>query len=184
MNIIDNYIINIKNSLDSINSKDIEDIANLIINTTKNKSKIFIFGNGGSASTATHFACDINKSASDDNKYRVICLNDNIATILAYSNDMTYEDIFIEQLKNFLDINDIVIGISTSGKSKNILKAIEYANMKNITTISLTGYDGGTLKKISKYNINININNTQISEDVHLSVIHMILNILKNNIII
>jgi D-sedoheptulose 7-phosphate isomerase len=143
--------------------------------TSESGGKIIIFGNGGSASTASHFLCDFNKSL----KYNAICLNDNVSIITAYANDIDFNDIFVEQIKTIYSKNDLIIGISTSGNSKNIINAFEYAKYLNIRTLSFTGYDGGQLKKISDYNINININDTQISEDLHLMLIHILFRILK-----
>ena len=110
----------------------------------------------------------------------MVCLNDSIPTMLAYANDVNYEYVFVEQLKNFLNKGDIVIGLSGSGNSKNVLNAIEYANSKNAITIGLTGYDGGFLKKICRYSVNANINDMQISEDIHMMLCHMAYSILMD----
>jgi D-sedoheptulose 7-phosphate isomerase len=134
-------------------------------------------GNGGSAATASHFACDFNKGASygygDKNRFKFICLNDNMASLMAYANDVGYEEIFVEQLKNFFNPQDVVIGISGSGNSVNILKAIEYANANNGITIALTGYNGGKLKSIAKYGVHVNIDDMQIVEDLHMTMDHL-----------
>jgi D-sedoheptulose 7-phosphate isomerase len=100
-----------------------------------------------------------------------------MATITAYSNDLSYDDVFIEQLKNFLNPGDLVIAISGSGNSKNILKAIEYANKCGNTTAGLAGYDGGKLKKIAKFVVHANIDDMEISEDIHMVLCHTIKNV-------
>ena len=107
------YFSGIKEALDCLSLDQLEEIVNLLLGAYKTRNQIFIMGNGGSAATASHFACDINKGVSFDfkKKFKVICLNDNIPTILAYANDNSYDDIFVEQLKNFLRLNDVVIGI-------------------------------------------------------------------------
>ncbi len=176
INFIDKYFSNLKTCIDKIDKKEIEKFLEILIDARDNNKTIFIMGNGGSASTASHFCCELNKGASynKDKKFKVICLNDSISTILAYANDVNFEDIFKEQLKNFVQKGDVVIGISSSGNSKNILSAIEYANKVGAITIGLTGRDGGELKKLSKYSVNPNYDDLQISEDIHMIIVHLI----------
>lgn len=135
---------------------------------------IFICGNGGSASTASHFACDINKGVSygKDKRFKIICLNDNIPTMLAYANDISYEEVFVEQLKNFMVKDDVVIGVSGSGGSKNVLKAVEYANNHGGRTYGICGYGGGALKQLAQKSLVIQSNDMQKVEDLHLIVLH------------
>lgn len=146
------------------------------------QSNIFICGNGGSASTASHFTCDINKGLNFGmhKKYKTICLNDNIPTMLAYANDLSYEDIFVEQLKNFFQKTDLVIGISTSGNSKNVLKAIKYANKNGGRTFGFCGFSGGKLKDTAKKSIIINSNDMQKVEDMHMIIFHCAIKYLCN----
>lgn len=172
---INNYFEKLKNVLDNLSRDEIETFINVLVQAKEDGKTVFIMGNGGSAATASHFCCDFNKGVSygKDKRFKFICLNDNVATMMAYANDISYEDVFVEQLKNFLNVGDIVIGISGSGNSKNVLKAIEYANANNGVTIGITGYDGGELRKISRYSVNTNINDMQISEDVHMILDHL-----------
>ena len=138
---------------------------------------IFIFGNGGSGATASHITGDWNKGYGwgDNKRFKVICLNDNAATVLAYGNDVSYDAIFVEQLKNFLQAGDMVIGISGSGNSKNVLRAIEYANAQGAVTVGLCGYDNGALEKIVRIAVHPHINDMQLLEDFHLIVGHLTL---------
>lgn len=179
---INNYFETLKTCIDKIDKKEIYTFIKLLIQARDNNKTIFIMGNGGSATTASHFCCDFNKGCSyqQEKKFKMVCLNDSIPTMLAYANDVNYDQVFVEQLKNFLNKGDIVIGLSGSGNSKNVLKAIEYANSKNAITIGLTGYDGGLLKKICAYSVNANINDMQISEDVHMMLCHMAYSILMD----
>ena len=178
---INDYINRLKKTLDNLDRKEIEQFSKILNTARDNGSNIFIMGNGGSAATASHFCCDFNKVASygynNKKRFKFVCLSDNIATVMSYSNDVCYEDIFVEQLKNFVQPQDIVIGISSSGNSENVLRAIRYANSNNITTVGLTGCDGGELKQIAKFCVNTNTNDKQIAEDIHLVVCHMILQI-------
>jgi D-sedoheptulose 7-phosphate isomerase len=115
--------------------------------------------------------------------FKFICLNDNIPTMMAYANDLGWEEIFVGPLKNFLQKDDFVIGISGSGNSNNVIKALEYANSNGAITVGLTGYSGGKVKQICKYNVNIPIDDMQITEDLHMVLDHCIMSILcENNI--
>ena len=172
---IDQYFKKLTGVFDIISKESIEEFINLLLIAYEKENKIFIMGNGGSASAASHFACDINKGVSYklEKKFKVICLNDNVPTVMAYANDIGFDAIFKEQLSNFLDENDIVIGISGSGNSINVLKAIEYANQKNALTIGISGFDGGKLSSIAKKHILIPSDDMQIIEDLHMIIVHM-----------
>ena len=178
---INNYFDMLKTSIDNLDRNAIISFINLLLKARENGNNIYIMGNGGSASTASHFTCDFNKGLSykKDIRFKMISLNDNIPTMLAYSNDLGYENVFVEQLKNFLKKDDVVIGISGSGNSKNILNAIEYANDLGAKTVGLTGFDGGKLKDIVDISIHTDINNMQIAEDVHMTVCHMLYSVMS-----
>jgi D-sedoheptulose 7-phosphate isomerase len=175
--LIKDYISDLTSVLTTLPFSNIEKTIETVIQANENNKKIFIFGNGGSAATASHFTCDINKGTLNGlkNRFRVICLSDNIPTMLAYANDMSYEDIFIEQLKNYLEENDVVIGISGSGNSQNVLKAIEYAGKNKAVTIAFTGFNGGKLAGMVDIPIVIPVNDMQKVEDGHLILTHMIM---------
>lgn len=144
--------------------------------------QIIIMGNGGSGATASHFAGDFNKGLSlgkeRSERYRVISLVDNSPTVLSLANDVSYDDIFVEQMKNFVCKGDLVIGISGSGNSENVIRAVEYAKEQGATVVGLTGYSGGKLKEISDLNVHFNIDNMQVAEDMHMILTHMIFYVL------
>jgi D-sedoheptulose 7-phosphate isomerase len=119
----------------------------------------------------------MNKGVSfkQNKKFKVICLNDNIPTMLAYGNDLSFDHIFVEQLKNFMLPDDIVMAISGSGSSVNVIKAVQYANKNKVTTVSLTGFDGGKLKKLTDCSVIIPSQDMQKIEDFHLILIHIIM---------
>ena len=173
------YLAELKRVVDSISLERYEEIVNIILDAYERECSIFVMGNGGSGSTASHFTCDINKGVSFglEKRFKVICLNDNIPIMLAYANDNSYEDIFVEQLKNFLKPDDVVIGISGSGNSKNVLKAVEHANKEGARTIGLTGFEGGKLADLAKVSLVTRIDDIQKVEDIHLIIIHMIMQI-------
>jgi D-sedoheptulose 7-phosphate isomerase len=170
-----NYIEQVKQALDIFPHEQFEALVNVFITALQNKRNIFVMGNGGSGATASHWVCDMNKGCSygREQRFRMVCLNDNIPTLLAYANDVGYEDIFVEELKNFLEEGDVVIAISGSGNSKNVVKAIEYANSKGAITIGLVGYSGGKLLDLVQIPLHIQVNDMQLAEDVHMIVAHM-----------
>jgi len=137
---------------------------------------IFVCGNGGSASTASHFVCDLLKGASYDRaaRFRIMALNDSLPTLTAYSNDVGYECVFLEQLKNFAQAGDLVVAISGSGNSPNVVRAVEYANATGCRTLALTGRDGGRLGPIAQLSINVPVPHMGRIEDAHMIVCHMI----------
>jgi D-sedoheptulose 7-phosphate isomerase len=175
-----NYLSELTGAINHLPLERFAEIVDSISIAYERNQQIFTFGNGGSSSTASHFACDLNKGASLDleKRFKVICLNDNLPTMLAYANDKSYEDIFVEQLKNFLKPDDIVLGISGSGNSRNVVKAIQYANENNAKSIALTGFDGGELAKIAKVSIVVPANDIQKVEDIHLILVHMVMQVL------
>lgn len=182
-NKIDSYFDKLKHTIDNLDRDEINHFINLLLDARDKGKFIFIMGNGGSAATASHFVCDFNKGASygcRGNRFKFICLNDNSAELMAYANDVGYEDVFVEPLKNFLNEGDVVIGISGSGNSRNVLKAITYANDNNAITVGITGYDGGILKSLAHYSVNVNVDDMQISEDIHMIFDHLSMSILKS----
>ncbi len=176
---IKNYIDLEKNTLDKLDVKEISNAMNLIIKAYIGQHTIYIFGNGGSASTASHWQNDFNKGISEhiDNKFRFCCLNDNIATIMAIANDIGFEEVFRFQLKNKLKDGDIIIAISGSGNSKNVINAVEYAKSCGNKIIGMTGYDGGTLKQLADVSLHAPVMSMQVTEDIHMFFDHLIMSI-------
>lgn len=181
---ITDYIERLTNTLKALSVEEIEKCCTLLLKAYDEQRNIFICGNGGSASTASHFACDINKGVSYglDKRFRIIPLTDNLATITAYSNDLGYEHLFIEQMKNFYNPGDILIAISGSGNSKNVLHAVQYVNDNGGTTIGWTGYSGGKLKEICHHSINANVMDMQTSEDIHMVLVHILMKVLRKSL--
>ena len=140
------------------------------------RKHIFVCGNGGSASTASHFACDMVKGASfnRESRFRIMALTDSLPTLTAYSNDVSYECVFAEQLKNFAQPGDIVMCISGSGNSPNVVRAMEYANSIGCKTIALTGRDGGKLGPLAQLNLQVPVPHMGRIEDAHMIICHMI----------
>ena len=139
--------------------------------------QIITCGNGGSAYAASHYITDWNKmvNLATGRKFRGISLCDNIGIVTAFANDVSYEDVFAGQLKAILDAGDLVIAVSGSGNSRNVVKAVEYANQAGAETLAVVGYDGGTLKKIAKHSVWVPSFDMQLCEDVHLMFGHMVM---------
>jgi len=164
--------------LETIGGGDLEAVGRVIdlLKEARDKQRhVFTCGNGGSASTASHFVTDMVKGASynRDARFRIMALTDSLPTITAYSNDVSYDCIFTEQLKNFAERDDILIAISGSGNSPNVVKAVEYANSIGCKTIALTGRDGGKLGSTAQVEIRVNEPHMGRIEDEHLIVCHM-----------
>ncbi len=137
--------------------------------------QIFVCGNGGSASTASHFVCDMLKCASArGGRFRIMALNDSLPTMMAYANDVDYECIFTEQLKNFAREGDVVMALSGSGNSPNVVSALTYANSIGCQTIALTGRDGGKLGPLAKLQIRVAEPHMGRIEDGHMMACHML----------
>jgi D-sedoheptulose 7-phosphate isomerase len=162
-------------TLERLDDREVNAFIDALAQALSEERAIFIFGNGGSAATASHMTCDLNKGCSygRDRRFKVICLNDNLPTMMAYANDVSYHDIFVEPLKNFLRPGDLVIGISGSGNSENVLRAIDYANANGALTVGLCGYSGGKLKQKAGIVVHVAVDDMQIAEDVHLVLGHM-----------
>lgn len=163
------------------NSSTISRIFHTLLKARDAGNKIYIMGNGGSASTASHFASDLLKTCIIKNKkrFKAFCLSDNIPVALAWANDTTYDNVFAGQLENLVEKNDIVIGISGSGNSINVIKAIEYANKARAITISLTGKGGGKLSKICKVNLTVTSNDMLTIETMHLLLCHLLTTLIR-----
>lgn len=140
------------------------------IDLIKSAKRVYVFGNGGSAATSSHFVVDLQKMAN----VKAYCLNDNIPSITAYANDVSYETIFSHQVDRLVTKNDAVIGISCSGNSENVIQGILVAKSKGALTIGITGYGGGELGTVVDFHLNVPINNMQICEDCHLIITHLI----------
>ena len=152
---------------------------NLLDETRQKKGRIYICGNGGSAATASHFQNDFNKGVSEyiDVPFRFHCLNDNVATLMAIANDIGYEEVFRFQLRNNLEENDVLVAISGSGNSHNVIRAVEYAKEHGCKSIGLTGFSGGKLKELSDISLHAPVNSMQVTEDIHMIFDHLMMSI-------
>jgi D-sedoheptulose 7-phosphate isomerase len=178
------YIDEMHLTLDQLPLENVDKLIDILFDARLSSRQVFTMGNGGSAATASHFVCDLAKNTRYDGwpPFRVIGLTDNIASLTAYANDEGYQNVFCQQLANLVQPGDIVIGISASGNSPNVLRAIELANKAKARTIGFTGFDGGQLGKLVDLHINVPSNSIEQVEDIHLMMEHMICKALKEEV--
>jgi len=173
--LIQRYFENLKYTVDRLPWDSIEKCVKMLETVRNNGGWVFVFGNGGSATTASHFACDLGKGTIKEGcpRFKVLTLHD-IAILSAYANDCGYETVFVEQLKSLAKAGDLAVGISVSGNSANVLRAIEVAKAMGLCTIGLTGWPGGRLKELVDLCIVVPSNDMQVVEDVHLAILHAV----------
>lgn len=173
------YICDEIETLEKLNVDAISEVMDAMVQAFENGNTIFVFGNGGSSATASHFQNDFNKGVSEhtQKKFNFQCLNDNIPTIMAVANDIGFEEIFRFQLKGHIKPGDLVFAISGSGNSKNVLNAVTYAKEQGNKVVAITGYDGGKLDKMADYHLYAPVMSMQITEDIHMIFDHMIMSI-------
>ncbi|GAB4263648.1 MAG: SIS domain-containing protein [Candidatus Promineifilaceae bacterium] len=181
MNHVRHYFSEITETLTRIDEGPINQVIGLLHEARVNGRQVFIMGNGGSASTASHFVCDLAKNTRQPDwpHYRVIGLTDNMAIFSAYANDEGYENVFAMQLANLVQPGDVVIGISTSGNSPNVLRGIALANEKGATTVGFTGFDGGKLASMVDVHSHTPSHCIEHIEDIHLMLEHLITKVLR-----
>lgn len=170
------YKTRLLNALDTLDLTSVEQAIQWFREARDQDRQVFVAGNGGSAATASHFVCDMIKGASyqRDRRFRILALNDNTSTITAYANDVGYDSVFAEQLRNFARPGDLYLAISGSGNSPNVVRAMEYANQAGCRTIALTGRDGGKLGSLAQLHIHVAEPHMGRIEDAHHIVCHMI----------
>jgi D-sedoheptulose 7-phosphate isomerase len=161
----------------------INQIADEMLKAYEAGRTVYLFGNGGSASLASHFACDLGKGTAYCNggkRFRVLALTDNIPAMTAWANDSSYEDVFSEQLRNFVQPQDIAFAISGSGNSGNVLRALQVAREAAATTIGIAGFQGGKMKSLCDICLVVPSDDMQVIEDLHLAMAHSIFRIVSS----
>ena len=178
------YLARLQNEIERIDQQPLQQWADLLFQAWLHNRFVFLLGNGGSGTTASHMAEDLGKSTlreddlRDESKKRlkVLSLTDNAGWIMAVGNDLDYDQIFVQQLMNYGQPDDLVIAISGSGNSPNVLNAVDWANRHRLTTFGLTGYDGGQLKQVQQYGLHIDLHDMGMVESIHLCLFHWVLN--------
>ncbi|MBL8828994.1 MAG: SIS domain-containing protein [Planctomycetaceae bacterium] len=178
------YITRLQTEVGRLDQAAIAKMADLIYQAWENGRFVFIFGNGGSGTTASHFSEDLGKSTlrepelKDESKKRlkVLSLTDNLGWIMAVGNDIGYDQIFVQQLMNYGSAGDVCIAISGSGNSPNVLNAVDWANRHGLITFGLTGYGGGKLKQMQQHGLHVALDDMGMVESLHLCFFHWVLN--------
>ncbi len=181
MNQVQKYVGELKEVLDLLAAEPVQATIDLLHQARLTGKQIFIMGNGGSASTASHFVCDLAKNTRQVGwlHFKVIGLSDNVAIMSAYANDEGYENVFAQQLANLVQAGDVVIGISTSGNSPNVLRAVEVAHRARATTVGFTGFDAGQLGGMVDIHVHVPSDCIEQVEDIHLMLEHLITKTLR-----
>lgn len=176
LNTIKNYLTALSQVIEHFPIENLAEISELLQKTRDDQATIFICGNGGSWATAAHMVCDFGKNTRipGKNRIKVIGLGDNIPSLTAYANDEGYDRVFAEPLMNLMSPGDLLIAISGSGNSSNVLRAVETAKQIGGTTIGLTGFEGGQLKDMVDYPLVIPSDSMEIIEDFHMIVDHLL----------
>ena len=178
------YMTRLTQELDAIDRVAMERWAELIYGAWKNGNFLYIIGNGGSGTTASHMAEDLGKSTlhesdlNDESKKRlkVLSLTDNAGWLMAVGNDLAYDQIFVQQLMNYGQKGDVLLAISGSGNSPNVINAVDWANRHDLKTFGLTGYAGGKLKDMQQDGLHVALDDMGMVESIHLSLFHWVLN--------
>ncbi|MEZ4836817.1 MAG: SIS domain-containing protein [Caldilineaceae bacterium] len=180
MSFMAEYMAGIKRSLDSIPAQQMTAVAEMLLEAYRHDRMVAVLGNGGSAATASHMACDMGKTILGTNfdanrpRFRVMALNDNMPLITAWANDVAYERVFAEQVRTWMQAGDMLIVISGSGNSANVVAAVEAARERGVYTIGFLGFSGGMLKDMVDYAVTVPSNNYGYIEDVHMIFVHML----------
>lgn len=181
---IEKYNQEIISTLNGLDAGEFEKFINILVEAYKNDKQVFIAGNGGSAGTANHFVCDFGKNAvlqEGKRRFRIISLSDNIEKITAIANDIAFEEIFRQQLINLMNEQDVLILVSASGNSPNLVRACEYAKEKDARIVALSGFQGGKIKEFANANLIAPLTSYEQIEDIHLVILHMVAYFIKNH---
>ena len=181
---IDDYLARLRVAIDSLPQDRIADLGELLFRAYRDGKHVFTLGNGGSASTASHMACDLAKNTIDSNmrRFRILSLNDNVSLLTALANDLGYENVFSEQLKNLIRAGDVLIVISASGNSPNVLGAIRYAQERSAEVAAIVGFGGGRAAQLADLAIVVDSDHYGIVEDVHLVLNHILVDYFKERL--
>ncbi len=166
---VSTYFDSLSKTLGELDKSNVNIFVDQLLETYEQDGVVYVFGNGGSGATASHFCGDLLKGVSYglNKRFRAVCLNDNTPVLTTIANDISYDDIFVEQLKNFLKPGDLVVGISGSGNSVNVIKALEYSKLQGVKTVAICGYKGGKIKELADMVVHAPVNDMEVTEDIH-----------------
>jgi D-sedoheptulose 7-phosphate isomerase len=173
---VSSYVDRLRGAIDLIPQDRVATMGEILYRAYRHNKQVFVVGNGGSAATASHMACDLGKNTISPNRqrFRVLSLSDNVALMSALGNDLGYDHIFSEQLKNLIQPGDVLISITGSGNSPNILRAMAYARERAATNIALLGFDGGAALKLADEYVLVPVHDYGVVEDLHMVLNHIL----------
>lgn len=180
----ESYIAELMSALQELDERPIEQFAELLFGAWRDGNRVFVFGNGGSACTASHFVADFVKTAAVEGRRRLMafCVGDNHGLMTALGNDVAYEQVFAYPLASYAQAGDVAVAISCSGNSPNVLRACEWARANGVTVVALTGTNGGKVSALADIHVNVPSDNFGVIEDLHMSVGHIVSQMLKNRV--
>lgn len=183
--LIDSYLSGVSDLLADVSQSDIRKVVDLLKEAYESDRQVLLLGNGGSACTASHLACDLQKGIGGfyKKRYRVLALTDSIPIITAWANDAEYAEVFARQVADFANPGDLVIALSGSGNSPNVIRAVEMANEKGAVTVGFAGYSGGKLAEVAQHCVAVNSENMQQIEDVHMVLGHLVFTCLMRELV-
>jgi D-sedoheptulose 7-phosphate isomerase len=178
------YLDRVRAAIDSLPHDRLASLGEMLFRAYRDEKQVFTLGNGGSASTASHMAADIGKNTIGGNmqRFRILSLNDNTSTLTAVANDLGYDNVFSEQLKNLVRAGDLVIAISASGNSPNVLNAIACAQARSAEVATILGFDGGAARDMADLAIVVPSDDYGVIEDVHLMINHIMVDHFKRRL--
>lgn len=181
---LDQYKKDLTEAIYGIDPAEFEKTIDLLSRAYRAGKQVFVMGNGGSAGTANHFVCDFGKNAVQDPskpRFRILSLCDNVEKITAFGNDVSFDEIFRQQLINLLNPGDVLIAISASGNSPDLVRACEYARETGADIVALAGFQGGRIKEFAQASLVVPLTSYEQIEDVHLNIMHMIVYFFKSH---
>jgi len=183
---IDRYMIRLQEGLDALPRQQLSQLGEILLRAYRNDKQVFVMGNGGSSSTASHMAADLAKNTIGPNmrRFRIMSLNDNAAIVTALANDLGYESVFSEQLTSLIRAGDVLIAVSASGNSPNILCAMRYARTRSAEVVGLFGFDGGQAVALADLAILVPSSDYGVVEDLHLVINHILVAFFRDQLAI
>lgn len=182
--VLDSYLERLRGAIDALPRDRLIALGEMLYRAYRNEKQVFTLGNGGSASTASHIAADLAKNTIGPNmrRFRITSLNDNAAIVTALANDLGYENVFSEQLQNLIRPGDLLIAVSASGNSPNVVKAIRYAQSRSAQVVGILGFDGGEAARIADLAIVVPVSHYGVVEDAHLIINHILVEHFKSRL--
>lgn len=179
---VQDFLFTLRSGLDEISEPDVRAVADVLWTAFQECRRVFVMGNGGSAAAASHFACDLNLATRERKRLQAVSLNDNTALLTALANDYGYDEVFYEQLANLVTSGDVVIVLSASGDSENVVKAVALATERGAVTVGILGFGGGKVRSLVDHDLTISNRDYYVVESVHATLTHLLAGLLRRRI--